>query len=491
LTPARDGVACGDRSADGSVHLIGLDFGSTTSSALMARARIASHSVTGRLTFATPEIVHRPPTAFTPFIESRIDERQVMVLVDQWIADSGIAADRFFAGGALVTGLAARSDNAAAITRIVGERIGEAVVATADDPSLESWLAFMGSCSTLSRFHADMPILNLDIGGGTTNTALGRDGAVLTTGCHFIGARHFQVRPGSHELVAISPYGRALLSELGIERSPGQTLRASELDAIIDWYVAALEAIVRGDHGFFASDVGRLHEQVRFTASTMGSDTSARQCAITFSGGVGELLYRHAAGEALPPTTAYGDLGIDLARRIARSPLLSRDLHTLVPEQRGRATVYGLALHSTEVSGSSLFLPHPETLPLRHLPIVARLGAQSNEASIERAVDLAAMRSQGACIQLTGDLAGHERIKALGLAIGDAMRRSPDAALRPLVLLTQANVGQALGNYASDWGRSPLNLIVIDELPDRPVHFAHIGRPRDGIVPVSFYGMHC
>jgi ethanolamine utilization protein EutA len=297
------------------------------------------------------------------------------------------------------------------------------------------------------------------------------------------------VRPGGYELVAVSPYGQALLHELGIARQPGQVLRASELEAILGWYVDALEAIVRGDHGFYASDVGRLHEQVRFSGRHTGTDSTAREAAITFSGGVGELLYRRVAGKALPDTTAFGDLGIDLARRIAQSPLLSRDLHTLVPEQRGRATVYGLALHSTEVSGSSLFLPRPELLPLRHLPIVARLQDHADDADIARAVALAATRARGACIQILGDAATRDRVKLLGRAIGAAVRLTPHAAGCPLVLLAQANVGQTLGSYATDWGRSALNLMVIDELPDRHVHFANIGRPRDGIVPVSFYGM--
>lgn len=470
------------RSTSGAVHLIGLDFGSTTSSALVARTRIGSRSATGRVHLETPDIVYRPPPVFTPFRGDAIDEESVVALLDRWIEGSGVAADGFFAGGTIITGLAARRSNAAAIARLVGDRIGEAVVATADDPCLESWLAFMGSCSTLSRFHASIPIVNLDIGGGTTNTARGLDGNVTKTGCHFVGARHFQVRPGSYRLTAISEYGRALLRELGLQRAVGDELVAADLAAILDWYVRALEAIVRGEHAFFATATGRLHEQAPFPG--------APEAAITFSGGVGELLYRHAAGETLPGTTHFGDLGIDLALRIAGSPLLSRDLRSVVPEHRGRATVYGLALHGTEVSGSTLFLPRPGVLPLRDLPIVARLRVDADEVSIREAVQLAGRRPQGACIQIVGGRTGRERVKELGLRLGAALRDAPAALGCPLVLLTEANLGKTIGNYATDWDRSPMNLIVVDEMPDRHAHFANIGRLRDGIVPVSFYGMH-
>jgi ethanolamine utilization protein EutA len=56
-------------------------------------------------------------------------------------------------------------------------------------------------------------------------------------------------------------------------------------------------------------------------------------------------------------------------------------------------------------------------------------------------------------------------------------------------LLLEADVGKVLGNYASDWGRSGVDLIVIDEVPVRDAQFVNVGRARDGIVPVSFYGM--
>jgi len=49
---------------------------------------------------------------------------------------------------------------------------------------------------------------------------------------------------------------------------------------------------------------------------------------------------------------------------------------------------------------------------------------------------------------------------------------------------------RSIGNYAADWGRSPLNLIVIDEIPVREADFVNIGRDHHGVVPISFYGMH-
>src|SRR5205814_3577070 len=113
---------------------------------------------------------------FTPFQgDDQIDLGVLEGLLDTWLAAGHVQASELFGGGALLTGLTAQKENASALVRLIRRRLGDALVATADDPCLESWLAFMGSCAELSRQHPDRNILNLDIGGGTTNIALGHD----------------------------------------------------------------------------------------------------------------------------------------------------------------------------------------------------------------------------------------------------------------------------------------------------------------------------
>ena len=418
--------------------------------------------------------------------------------MDRWIAESGVRCQDLFAGGAIITGLAAKRVNADAIARLVGEKIGEAIIATADDPCLESWLAFMGSCSVLSRFHRETPMINIDIGGGTTNPAYGINGSVTRTGCLFVGARHFRFTPGTYRLQGISVYGRALLDDLEISKGVGDELAARETDAILAFYIDALEAIAAGRTDFFTASTARLHQQVPFTYDPYGPAP-----ALVFSGGVGELVYRCHRGRDMPGTTHYGDLGIDLARKIVQSPLLSAHIDTLVPENMGRATVYGLTLHSTEISGATIFLSDPDMLPCTDLPIVARLPMDAQAAQVRDALELVAASKSGACIQvLAGDRSappGHRApvlpdaaplaaVKGFGGHLEKAC--TAVAPHQPVVVLVPGNFGKALGNYASNWRQSPVRYIVIDEIPDRHAHFVNIGRPHDNIVPVSFYGVH-
>jgi ethanolamine utilization protein EutA len=469
---------------DKQVYLLGLDFGSTTSSALIASAQI-SRSATGRMQFSEINIVFRSEPVFTPFKNGMIDLPNVSKLIHSWLTQSKVGVHQLFSGGSIITGLAAQADNASGLQSLIKEIVGDSVIATADDPCLESWLAFMGCSASLSRYYANEVILNLDIGGGTTNAALGLNGDVQATGCYFIGARHFQFVPGSYQLVAISSYGQALLVDLKIQKQLGDSLNEDEYANIVSYYVNALEAIAQNHTDFFQSKIAKMHQQV---ALNIHQHTKPK---VTFSGGVGELLYQCISGVELPSTTYFGDLGIDLARAIAQSPILSADLQTFIPENKGRATVYGLTLHNTEISGHTLFLPRPDVLPLSNLPIVAKLSLNMPNEQWQSAFKLASSRKQGACIQII-NLASPNLADMRNLAnmIQAHFVSCLYPANQPLVILVEANIGKALGQYCSKWGEIMHNLIVIDEVPLRHAQFLHIGRLHQQMLPVSFFGMH-
>ena len=478
--------------ASNRLRLLGLDFGSTTSSMMLAEAEVGRHSLDGRMGFGEPHILLQSTPVFTPFNGQTLDQDALIALLDQWLleADWQNGNKTSVAGAALITGLAARSDNADIIARAVGERIGDSLIATADDPRLESWLAFMGSCATLSRARAARPVINLDIGGGTTNPALGRHGQVSDCGCFYIGARHLRFAPGSYRLQHCSATGYALLRQAAVAKMPGDELSPADISAITALMVNALEAIVLGNAEFFCqSDFHRQLVQVAFAPPLSASATSETPL-ITFSGGVGELIYQHQQGQPWPDRNHYGDLGIELAKAICRSPILSADLDTQ-PQHAGRATVMGLTLHSCDVSGSSLYLSRPQLLPLRDLPILSRLPASAGEQDWQRVLTLAAGCLQGACISIEQDSnADHHSVRTLAERIRNALQQTAFPAQQPLVLLLDTNLGKTLGQYITAWGNDPRALFVIDEIPLRQARFVQLGRPHQHIVPVSFFGMH-
>jgi len=209
---------------------------------------------------------------------------------------------------------------------------------------------------------------------------------------------------------------------------------------------------------------------------------------ITLAGGVGELVYAHFDGKPWPSTTAFGDLGIDLARKLVASAWAD-DLRVYRPASAGRATVFGLLRHSTEISGNTLYLPNPRILPLSDLPILGTISPHSSDNDIQTLVHLAARSERGACIRIDLENTDATPMRMVGQNLAAVLRVFGSPAHRPLVLLVQANVGKALGQYASDWGRLPIELIVIDEMPTRDAQFARIGAMKQQVVPVSFYGL--
>ncbi|HWB12652.1 MAG TPA: ethanolamine ammonia-lyase reactivating factor EutA [Pirellulales bacterium] len=480
-----------------TVRLIGLDFGSTTTSGVVARARL--HGGADRRSELSDVVIeYRSEPIFTPFRDSHIDEQRLADWLDNWLRAAGIAEAEIAAGGALVTGLAAQTQNAGLVRQLVRERFGETLVATADDPALESWLAFMANCRELSLAEPDARFLNFDIGGGTTNVALGQAGQVQAVGCYNIGARHVRFEPGTYRIAGLSEVGRRLLADLKLPSSG--VLNPADVTILVEFLARRLEALVQqpvtgaaGTTSRFAEAGGTPAPPCRYLDSLVLQAHCSEFPVVTLSGGVGELAYHAALGDELPGVTAYGDLGVDLARRICNSPILSKDLRTHTPAALGRATVLGLAIHHMQLSGATLFLPDSAVLPLAELPIVGRLDTKSSEEEIAAILELVSRSHRGACLAIELPDPKYQTVRSLGTRLAaalEARRLPPD---RPLVLLVNQNVGKTLGQYATRWRRLPVTLIVLDELPDELLKsgaaFATLGRPRDQVVPVSFYGL--
>jgi ethanolamine utilization protein EutA len=466
------------------VRLVGLDFGSTTSGCIIASANLAHNVVSGRQELAGIHEDYRSELVFTPYNEFGLDAARLQDLMDAWLAAGRVAPGEIFGGGALLTGLAAREQNSAVLIELVRSRLGDALIATADDPCLEAWLAFQASAAALSRSHPDRWVINLDIGGGTTNIALGKNGEVVRTGSLFVGARHVQLVPGTYEIVKLSDFSRELFRHLGSDRGPGDCLEAAQVEAIVDFYLELLESAVTGDKRLFEQPIARLHQQVAFELPP-----DARDPIVTLSGGVGELVYGGRDETRLASKTFFGDLGIDLARRLRSLPRWAAQVSRYQPACAGRATVYGLLLHTTQVSGNTVFLPEPAILPLKNLPIFGCVTANSTAAQIRDILQLVKRSPLGGCVQIVAADTGAPAVAALGEQIASLLTTIGFSSELPLVFLVEENIGKVLGQYVSRWGSMRLKLMVLDEIEIREARFVQIGGMQNQVVPVSFYGM--
>ncbi len=466
-----------------TVQLLGLDFGTTTCSAMIAAAQLRRNSVNGRVEITQLSECYRSAIEFTPIHHDLLDLGQLEHLMDQWLLN--VDRSTLFGGGALLTGLTAQRDNTTELVNLIRQRIGDAVVACADDPRLEAWLAFMGGCATLSRQNPRTAFINLDIGGGTTNLALGLDGEVLATGCLFVGARHVEVVPGTYQLVKLSSYARRLFAHLCICKDIGATLDLDEIQRLLDQYVVWLTAAVNGSAQVFAEPVALLHQQVSFQPQL---PPDVDRLVVTLSGGVGELVYAALSGQSILGQTAFGDLGIDLANRLLQTPWVA-DFRVFVPPAASRATAFGLLRYSTQVSGNTLFLSDLVRLPLCDLPILGLIAGSLPAQQWEALLKLMQACKTGSCVQIALTDATAGSLRSLGMHIGRSLQERGIPADRPIVIIVSGNVGKALGHYITQWGLAPRCLVVIDEVALTNARFVHIGRPYDNVLPVSYYGL--
>ena len=246
--------------------LAGFDFGTTTSACVLASAQVLRNAVNGRMEFSDYRVEYAPDAVFTPLAAAgAIDLGVLESILAAWLGEIRGRAGHDLFGGAIVTGLTARRENAGQISALLRKHVGNVIVATVEDPRLESRLSFAGSAYALSVEHPDRVFVNFDIGGGTTNIAYGRCGEVIDTASLYVGARHAEFRPGTFALVRASEWGQKL---------------GADPDRIVASAIRGLEDLVLN---------GTLPAE--FTQSPFLLPFAPADFVLTFSGGVGELVY--------------------------------------------------------------------------------------------------------------------------------------------------------------------------------------------------------
>src|SRR6476620_10223243 len=144
------------------------------------------------------------------------------------------------------------------------------------------------------------------------------------------------------------------------------------------------------DSLFEVMERGPLSPQVQDLLLTPNLEFKDPIHAVMFSGGVSEFVYGYEKRN-------LGDLGVQLGKKIrAHANQLGGGNIPLRPaEVRIRATVIGASQYTVQVSGNTIYLSHPEILPLRNLQVVTPEFEQKESitvAEIKNAVERALQR---------------------------------------------------------------------------------------------------
>ena len=330
---------------------VGLDVGTTSTQLIVSRLLVenrASSFAVPEMEISQREILYKSPVYFTPLLdEYHMDGPGIRKLVEEEYRKAGIDRKQVDTGAVIITGETSRKENAHTVLEALTGLAGDFVVAAAG-PDLESVLAAKGAGAVELSERTGKTVLHMDIGGGTSNLALIRDGEILRTGCLNVGGRLVKLTE-SGCVTYVSPV-LAGISRMKV----GDTPTVEELRDLARLLTQALEmaAGLREAEGLL---------EVLSTREAERSWTPPQEpVVLSFSGGVADCI-----GKDYPPL-AFGDIGPVLGRYI-RESLMCRGEYAL-GEETIRATVIGAGCHSAQLSGSTVFHQNI-TFPLKNLAV--------------------------------------------------------------------------------------------------------------------------
>lgn len=331
---------------------VGLDVGTTSTQMIVSQLKVENASsgfTVPQMVIAQREIRYRSPVHFTPLIgENLVDGQGIREIVLAEYQKAGISRQDVDTGAVIITGETSRKENAGAVLQALSDFAGDFVVATAG-PDLESILAAKGAGAAAFSDSTGKPVLHMDIGGGTSNLALIRDGKIVQTGCLNVGGRLIKL-DSQGKITYVSP----VLQEIATLKV-GQIVSQEQVRSVAQILVQALEM------------VAGLREKTPLLEKlvTQGSSAIALKAetglVISFSGGVADCI------EKQQPWLAFGDMGPILGQEIRKSRLCQGQYR--LGEETIRATVIGAGCHSAQLSGSTVFHKNVE-FPLKNRPVV-------------------------------------------------------------------------------------------------------------------------
>jgi ethanolamine utilization protein EutA len=459
---------------------IGIDLGTTTSQVIFSELEIvntAGPTSVPHYEFSRRDILYVSPVIFTPFADDgQVDVRALDVFIRQQYALAALTVQEVESGAIIITGETSKVRNARDTVMSLAAGLGDFVVATAG-PHLESVIAGRGSGAGAFSENNAARVLNIDVGGGTSNYAVFEGGRVIDTACLNVGGHLIQT-DGSGRVSTVHAPAALILRELfGPDRTAAQ-LSAPDLQQVAERMAALIIEVMQ-------AQPSTLAKQLLMTDALL---QAYRFDAVFISGGVGECMVRPSNDSPY----RFGDIGPLLAQALARQ-LAAGGFPVREPAQTLRATVIGAGAHTLTLSGSTVWNKY-QGIPLRNVPVLHprlrwrefRPGAL-NKAWLEavKGHDLDAVGDVYA-LALPDDIpVTCQTVWQAALELQSFARAQPGSP-HPLVAVTSQDVGKALGMelFRLVPGRE---LLIIDEVFTRAGDYLDIGKSyfNGGTIPIT------
>mgnify|MGYP003300686374 CR=1 FL=1 len=432
---------------------VGIDVGTTSTQLVVSRLRVenrASGFAVPEMVITDREILYRSPVHFTPLVEEKlVDGEKIRRIVEEEYQKAGISRETVDTGAVIVTGETSRRENARTVAQALSEFAGDFVVTTAG-PDLESVLAAKGAGAVAYSRDTGKTVLHMDIGGGTSNLALIRDGEIRQTGCLNVGGR----------LVKLSEEGAV-------------TYLSPVLSGICSWKIGEVptESQRKALAGTLAEALemaAGLRESAPVLAGLLTEESERpwmvpeEDLVISFSGGVADCIR-----EDIPPLI-FGDLGPELGRAIRESRLCSGKY--ILGTETIRATVIGAGCHTTQLSGSTVYHQNIR-FPLKNLPVLKISELSGLKEKLSR-------QEQMGILSLEGVQSPSYR-QIIEMAEELLLQMQP-----PVFLCLEQDMAKALGQALALRLPPGAPVLCIDRIRLEEGSFLDIGTPVGSAVPV-------
>nr|WP_242836021.1 ethanolamine ammonia-lyase reactivating factor EutA [Clostridium sp. DL-VIII] len=416
------------------------------------------------------EIIYKSPIEFTPLLdEVTINFSKVKEIVAKAIKSSGIEKNKISTGAVIITGETARKENAAEVSNSLSEFLGDFVVATAG-PKLESLLAGFGSGACDMSKERNRRIINLDIGGGTTNAAIFNCGECEETFALDIGGRLIKF-DDEGKVIYISKRIEFLIKKLNLDIEIGKIADIKDIESLCKKLACSLSEVC------ILKEMREDTEKLFITEGFAGIKADY----ISFSGGIGEYIGDINVELSLKEAMKHKDIGVVLGNCISTEFKKYKKL-VISPKEKIRATVIGAGNHSMTISGSTIAFDK-SVLPLKNIPILKPFYKEEklNEIYAQGIKNISIYEESPIAISLIGPKSpSYEELKI----IGNQIIKLYEEIDGPIIVILENDFGKALGQIILLNLKKKREVICIDKISTKNGDYMDIGLPIGDAIPV-------
>ena len=447
---------------------VGVDVGSSTSHLVFSNLLLKrdERSVSRRFQIQERNIIYEGRIINTPLLDNdTIDMDKLTDFLKEEYKRAGIDPADIQTGAVVVTGEIAKKQNAKQIVEALSNDAGKFVAATAG-PNFESLIAAMGSGATSRSKDQNKTILSCDIGGGTSNIAISKNGKIVSTSCISVGGILLGVN-SEGKIWRIDEPAIKVMGHIGLNYKIGDQIPKEDIEKIATKFAEVLIEVITGPAS------SSLAKQLMVTNEL---DFPDKIDEYLFSGGVAELMYGRNGN--------YDDIGQILANKI-NSLTFKLASPVIEPVNKIRATVIGAGAYSLSISGSSGFMDDKLSFPIKNVPVI-RVDVERSKLSVEHVVSQINISFQRFGLKEGEDIvalyfkdpvrASYPKLELFAKSIEAALTDSIENKI-PIILIFEKDIACSVGNVIRRETGLNTNLLSLDELILEEGDWIDIGEP--------------